>query len=465
MSRPIISVRELSKRYRLGEDKAAFPNPLAAAVNAFKRQFRADKVVEEQEHREYIWALDKVSFNIEEGDRVGVIGKNGAGKSTLLKILSRVVAPSSGEAVLRGRMTSLLEVGTGFNDALSGRENIYLNAALHGLKKSEISERFADIVAFSEIGDFIDTPVKNYSTGMRARLAFAVAAHLDPDILMLDEVLAVGDMSFQKKCLARMEGLMGGGRALLFVSHSIDAICRYCDKALWLDRGRLVMYGPAEEVTATYAENSLQLRPSLEPHAGHRKPPRDTGQSVSASGTLPSSLRNEPAAHLLVARVTGLDGRISSLFTLDQDIAIEFDYQVEFKGLFVPGILISSSEGLRIFASVPTETNFEHYRREPGRYRARVVIPAHFLNVGSYHVTVVVNSPDVAPLKRHFQVERAISFHCVEARDNTLGARGVMPREFPGLIRPRLEWSQTEIVELETGAVQRENFSVGTDVK
>jgi lipopolysaccharide transport system ATP-binding protein len=198
------------------------------------------------------WALDDVSFDIHHGERVGIIGRNGAGKSTLLKILSRVVYPTGGEALVRGRLTSLLEVGTGFNENLSGRENVYLNAAIHGLSRRETAALFDDIVDFSEIGPFIDTPVKRYSSGMHMRLAFAVAAHLDPDILLLDEVFTVGDVSFQQKCLDRVTDLVSEGRTFLFVSHSAETVVRFCDRCIWLDGGRIRRDGPAEDVLTEY---------------------------------------------------------------------------------------------------------------------------------------------------------------------------------------------------------------------
>jgi lipopolysaccharide transport system ATP-binding protein len=198
------------------------------------------------------WALDDVSFNVHYGERVGIIGRNGAGKSTLLKILSRVVYPTSGEARIRGRLVSLLEVGTGFNGDLTGRENVYLNASIHGLSRPEIRARFDNIVEFSGVQDFLDTPVKRYSSGMQMRLAFSVAAHLDPDILLLDEVLTVGDLEFQQKCLERVEALVSEGRTLLFVSHSLEALTNFCDRSIWLEGGRIRADGPTERVLDEY---------------------------------------------------------------------------------------------------------------------------------------------------------------------------------------------------------------------
>ena len=201
------------------------------------------------------WALHGVTFDIARGERVGVIGRNGAGKTTLLKILSRIVAPTRGEAHIRGRLTSLLEVGIGFNDALTGRENIFVNASMHGLGRRETAERLEEIVEFSGIDRrFIDMRVKHYSSGMRVRLAFSVAAHLEAEILLLDEVLAVGDLAFQEKCLERVEGMMETQRTVIFVSHDLNSLTRFCDRAIWLEQGRVVLDGPAKDVVAAYAD-------------------------------------------------------------------------------------------------------------------------------------------------------------------------------------------------------------------
>jgi len=251
---PAIEVHGLGKRYVLGRPgpRAAYWRDLMTASRRWVRRGPTDG-------RPILWALRDVSFTVRPGERIGVIGRNGAGKSTLLKILSRVVYPTSGEVRIRGRLTSLLEVGTGFNDNLTGRENVYLNASLHGLSRREIAESFAAIVEFSEMGRFIDTPVRHYSSGMKMRLAFAVAAHLSPDILLLDEVLAVGDLAFQRKCLERVDAMTSGGQTLLFVSHSMDAVMRYCDRCIWLESGSIRLDGPARDVTAAYVEEVMRV--------------------------------------------------------------------------------------------------------------------------------------------------------------------------------------------------------------
>jgi len=245
----MISVRGISKQYARGsEGGRSLHGGLASLVRLARRQ-PAEPVTTP---RGTFWALDNVSFDVSYGERVGIIGRNGAGKSTLLKILSRVTYPTAGEARVRGRLVSLLEIGTGFIGDLSGRENVYLNASIHGLSRAEIQERFEAITEFSEVQDFLDTPVKWYSSGMRMRLAFSVAVHLDPDILILDEVLTVGDLDFQRKGLKRVQQLVSEGRTLLFVSHSTDSLAKFCDRCIWLDHGRVRGDGPTSEILEQY---------------------------------------------------------------------------------------------------------------------------------------------------------------------------------------------------------------------
>jgi len=253
---------QISKRYNIhGPTPHALRDSLLMAARRAKRGLlRQPPPVKASEPGEF-WALKDVSFEVEHGERVGIIGRNGAGKSTLLKILSRVTKPTSGHADIYGRLGALLEVGTGFHPELSGRENIYLNATILGLSKADIARRLDEIVAFAEIDQFIDTPIKHYSSGMFMRLAFSVSAHLDPDILVLDEVLAVGDASFQKKCLGKMDGVAKSGRTVLLVSHSVPSIVSFCDRCLLLDRGQLVKDGDAAEVTGFYQESVVTRSP------------------------------------------------------------------------------------------------------------------------------------------------------------------------------------------------------------
>jgi len=269
MSNIAIRVQNLSKRYRIGQREPyyTFRDLLARGLNVSLRRlgasfrshasFGQNTLDPESKH---IWALKDVSFEIEKGEVVGIIGRNGAGKSTLLKILSRITSPTEGQAEIYGRVGSLLEVGTGFHPELTGRENVYLNGAILGMRKTEIDRKFDEIVAFAEVEKFIDTPVKHFSTGMYLRLAFAVAAHLQPEILLVDEVLAVGDVTFQKKCLGKIEDIAKGGRTVFFVSHQLNSIRKLCERCIWLDAGRIRMIGPTVKVLTSY-EMALTAMP------------------------------------------------------------------------------------------------------------------------------------------------------------------------------------------------------------
>jgi lipopolysaccharide transport system ATP-binding protein len=252
MSRPIVEVENLSKRYRLGQFNA---QTMREEVEQLLARFRNNGGGGKGETSEF-WALQDVSFSVQPGEVIGIIGRNGAGKSTLLKILCRVTEPTTGQARIRGRVASLLEVGTGFHPELTGRENIYLNGAILGMTRAEIRGKFDEIVAFAEVDKFLDTPVKRYSSGMYVRLAFAIAAHLEPEILIVDEVLAVGDISFQQKCLGKMHDVStGAGRTVLFVSHNLDAIQTLCRRCIWLDQGSLKEDGGTELVSVRFCED------------------------------------------------------------------------------------------------------------------------------------------------------------------------------------------------------------------
>ena len=257
---PIIKVENLSKKYILSHQaqvpytalRDVITEKIKAAGSRILRPFTSGRTPSLDSSREDFWALKDVSFEINQGDRVGIIGRNGAGKSTLLKILSRITEPTAGRITIRGRVASLLEVGTGFHPELTGRENIFLNGAILGMTKAEIKKKFDEIVAFAEVDKFLDTPVKRYSSGMYVRLAFAVAAHLEPEILIVDEVLAVGDAQFQKKCLGKMEEVGKEGRTVLFVSHNMHAVKALCDSAILLDEGKIKLFGHTSEVVNNY---------------------------------------------------------------------------------------------------------------------------------------------------------------------------------------------------------------------
>ena len=471
----VISVRHLSKRYLRGPD-----HPLSVGqivVNAARETYRnlrgrpASRASSFQK-QESFWGLKDISFDVERCERVGIIGKNGAGKSTLLKILSRIVYPTEGEARIRGRVKSLLEVGTGFNPNLSGRENIYLNASIHGLERREIESRLEEIVEFAGVQDFLDTPVKHYSSGMVMRLGFSVAAHLDPDILLLDEVLAVGDVSFQQKCLKRVEALTSGGRTVLFVSHSIDAIARFCTRCIWLEHGQIMMDGSTQEVSEAYLETVLdikssyhsdfvKLKESSEKLQGDSEKDRQKAlpivkkiQSVEGGGTnddvkdpesLPDSetLDNEglliEVVRLVEARVVTKRGEAVSAVAMDESVGIEITYEVLKSGkLLVPAIGLTAPDGTHVFWAVDTDLNPITQIKPLGVHISIAWLPTHFLNNGRYLVSLAIITPD--PMERHVVRENALSFYSLEASSDVNAARGPVARNFPGVLRPRLVW-------------------------
>jgi ABC-2 type transport system ATP-binding protein/lipopolysaccharide transport system ATP-binding protein len=352
-----IEVERLSKRYRLGEDRPG--RSLREALTTFARRVTGRG---ELRSREQLWALRDIDLNVAEGESIGVIGLNGAGKSTLLKILSRITEPTAGVARMRGRVAALLEVGTGFHPELTGRENVYLNGAILGMTRRDISRRFEDIVAFAGVERFIETPVKRYSSGMYLRLAFAVAAHLEPDILVVDEVLAVGDAEFQSKCLRRMESVEREGRTVVFVSHNLDAVNRLCQRAVWLDRGTVASLGPTAEVVDAY----------LGAHVA-----RDFAATQPQEG--PISLED--------VTVTDLGGRSLDVFRRDRPFVVELRYTIRTS---VPGLDLTAAlvnaRGVEVLNEHWSDTCPERIG-DPGRYVARLEVPA-VLNAGDYVITV-----------------------------------------------------------------------------
>jgi len=304
MSDVVIHAENLSKRYRIGERERylALRDVLTRAIRAPIRIFRPKTPTSGNSNHSQIWALKDISFEIRQGELVGVIGRNGAGKTTLLKILARVTKPTNGFAEVRGRMGSLLEVGTGFHPELTGRENTFLSGAILGMSKAEIQRKFDEIVGFAEVEKFIDTPLKYYSTGMQTRLAFSVAAHLEPEILLVDEVLSVGDIQFQKKCMGKMGSVAKAGRTILFVSHQMNQIRRLCRKVIWLHGGAVRQIGPAEQVLAAYDEamTSAEANPVREVAAA------GTGfldwEVLEPRGALPNSVAAGPNSVLIRVR-------------------------------------------------------------------------------------------------------------------------------------------------------------------
>ncbi len=410
-----IEVDSISKKYRLGEYHAAYGTLRETIVHATRRLTGR----EHNRPRSEIWALRDVSFEVPEGQVLGVIGRNGAGKSTLLKILTRIAAPTSGRAEIRGRVGSLLEVGTGFNQELTGRENIYLNGAILGMKRREIESRFDDIVEFSGVEKFIDTPVKRYSSGMYVRLAFAVAAHLEPEILFVDEVLSVGDSEFQRRCLGRMEELANSGRTVVFVSHTLPAVAQLCDRAIWIDSGKLVGDGPATELIASYLHHT---------HAAGT-------ERVWTEETAPGN----DLARIRAIRALPHDGMPPGVVDVRRPIGIEivFDVRREGKPLF-PKIKVIDQEGAIAFNAMDTDERWLG-PTAPGSYSATAWIPGNLLNEGPAIVEAAICSIDFPKLEHHAAVYEAVSFEVLDAGEGD-SARGSFGGQWRGVVRPMLDW-------------------------
>jgi lipopolysaccharide transport system ATP-binding protein len=365
---PIISAENLGKKYRIGhQNRRGYLTLREQVGNAFKSLGRKEK----SKSAEDFWAVKDLSFTINQGDTVGVIGRNGAGKSTLLKILSRITVPTTGKAVLRGRVASLLEIGTGFHPELTGRENILLNGAILGLRRAEIIKKFDDIVAFAEVEQFIDTPVKRYSSGMYLRLAFAVAAHLEPEILLVDEVLAVGDLQFQKKCLGRMEEISKEGRTVLFVSHNMQAIRQFCRRCFIIQKGELAADGDVVPVTEQYLK------------AG------EDGYNGQALENVIRMLPHDPAFRLDRVELFQDGKTVASNIENGSPVEVSIRYQVlqPVTGLRI-FIDIWDSQEILLFRSFHDEAAGGIIKTEPGSYCSQAVIPGDILGPIRYDLRI-----------------------------------------------------------------------------
>ncbi len=434
---PLIQVRKVSKRYIIGQQARPTSETLreliAQAALRPLQALRGQTARASAESAEF-WALKDVSFSVEEGEVLGVIGRNGAGKSTLLKVLSRITDPTCGRIHMCGRVASLLEVGTGFHPELTGRENIYLNGALLGLRKKEIDASFESIVAFAELGKFLDTPVKRYSSGMYVRLAFAVAAHLTPEILIIDEVLAVGDAGFQKKCLGKMSEVATGGRTVLFVSHNMAAVAQLCTKAIWLDGGQLQEVGRPDEVIRHYLESGAQ-------HVCVRSWP----QVSTAPG--------DERIRLLGVRIVQ-NGNSSPVIDINEDLRIEFTLQaLSICRDVVCGIYVYDQNNICLFHSNDWRPNL----LKPGRYLQSVDIPAQTLAEGS--VSIAAQISFVEPPSRPVLVRDAITFDAIDS-DHANSVRGHFKGTWPGVVRLALRWSNAVQVEAEVESTLSADVSV-----
>lgn len=419
--KPIIEVKNLSKQYNIGVDRTykTFCDSFTSAVRHPLKMLK-----ESHKPNDTFWALKDVNFEVERGDVVGIIGRNGAGKSTLLKILSRITYPTEGEIKMRGRVGSLLEVGTGFHPELTGRENIYFNGAILGMKKKEIDSKFDEIVKFSGVEKFLDTPVKRYSSGMQVRLAFSVAANLDPEILVVDEVLAVGDAAFQKKCLGKMSEVAEGGRTVLFVSHNMGAVINLCSQVIWLDGGSISDIGETSKIITAYLSSFTNKSngevnwPTVQVAPGNDK------------------------IRIKAVRVIS-KGIITDEPIIDSEIVIEIDYWVLKENIIIyTSVQLRDQMGTIVFASVnwpSANLSMDSWAGKPrprGLYRSRCVIPPNTLNDIYYTIDVGMAN------ERNYWHEDLGGLNIMSFIGTDMGTmKQQYSGSWAGAIRPKLSWS------------------------
>lgn len=413
-----ISVENLSKKYVIGHQRSerftSLRDVIANGAKGAIRRVLHPRVVDDQAREEF-WALKNVSFEIKQGERVGIIGRNGAGKSTLLKILSRITEPTAGRVSIKGRVASLLEVGTGFHPELSGRENIYLNGAILGMSKAEIKKRFDGIVAFAEVEKFLDTPVKRYSSGMYVRLAFAVAAHLEPEILIVDEVLAVGDAGFQKRCIGKMEDVAKEGRTVVFVSHNMVALKSLCDRAIWLSEGQAVAAGDSVRIISDYLQRAAPLSLGQVWHDQERAPGGDTVRVHSVDISYSGKEAGEP-------------------ITVSTPIRLEFqvwnfsgEVQLNFS------VVLYDAQGSCIFNTISSPQIYP-----PGKIRGAFAIPGDFMNDGRFSVRLLVVKDQGTVVA---DVRDVMTFEIQDARNVDWYGK------WQGAVRPKFEWETLPLSE------------------
>ena len=435
-----IKIDKISKRYRIGSKENLSDSVLLSALNFFKspiknyQKYRSLYTFEEKidkktgeinfnSDKNIIWALKNISTEIKTGDVVGIIGRNGAGKSTLLKILSKIVSPSFGSVKIKGKVSSLLEVGTGFHPELTGRENIYMNGTILGMRKKEIDRKFDKIVEFSGIEQFLDTPVKRYSSGMSVRLAFSVAAHLEPEILIIDEVLAVGDMDFQKKSLSKMEEVGKEGRTVLFVSHNLPAVARLCNRAILIEQGQITMDGSSGSVVHNYMTN---------------------GKKSTAEAVLnkEQSYHEKDIAILKAVRILDDTEKINSNIKIDKEFSIEMEYNVLKPGYkLLPHFGLLDINGQHIFITADQDPEWKSKTMPTGSFSSRVWIPGNFLAEGMIYINcslITLNPASVV-----FDEPSIVSCLIIETNEEN-SSRGEYSGTMPGVIRPLLKWKRVK---------------------
>ncbi|MBS0617802.1 MAG: ABC transporter ATP-binding protein [Spirochaetes bacterium] len=425
----VIKVEHLSKSYRLGTiSTGSLHKDLQSTWARLRGKEDPNRRIDQGEitgsRKDLFLALNDVSFGVKQGEVLGIIGRNGAGKSTLLKILSRITAPTAGTVKIRGRIASLLEVGTGFHPELTGRENIFLNGAILGMTRREIDRKFDEIVNFAEIEQFIDTPVKRYSSGMYVRLAFAVAAHLEPEILIIDEVLAVGDVQFQKKCLGKMGEVGREGRTVLFVSHQLPAMSALCTQGLWLGSGKICSAGTIHTVIHDYT-------------TAHNQSSTEIVYSEYARGP------GDEYAELISAKITNSHGKTQQTFQRSESVHIIMEYNIKRPEQLrlVPNFHVKTYENAYIFVSNAPDIHV----LDSGIYRAECIIPPNFLNDEIFIVEVAVTAYGLSSFNTCFYESNSLQFSISDDPTQPSNDRYNFGGKMPGVIRPKLQWSVQRI--------------------
>lgn len=434
MSKEFAFIAEnISKVYRIGAKDMVKDNLGSMAIDFVKsplknyKKYRSlykfseqelSKNISDENSSNLLWALRDVSFNVKRGETVGIIGRNGAGKSTLLKVLSRITHPTRGRIEIRGRTASLLEVGTGFHKELTGRENIYLNGTILGMRKNEVDKKFDEIVEFSGVGKFLDTPVKRYSSGMGVRLAFAVAAHLEPEILIVDEVLAVGDAAFQKKCLNKMQDVSESGRTVLFVSHNMAAVSRLCERGILLESGSVVQDGLIHDVVSTYMSSGTGTSAA-----------KEWDQANAPTGS---------ASRLHAVRIINSAGEPSEVLDIRSQVGIQMEFEVTEPGhVMLPHFYVHNDEGVVAFKTMDQDPKWKSKPRDVGHYISTAWIPGNFLSEGPIIVTcgLITLDPNIPQFIEH----QIVSAQVVDSMEGD-SARGDWAGSMSGVVRPKLDW-------------------------
>ena len=416
MTKAIVRVENVSKQYRIAANRGPYSTLREAVTRAALAPVK-HLTRNGSSNKETLWALNDISFEVGSGEILGIIGRNGAGKSTLLKILARITQPTSGRVELFGRICSLLEVGTGFHPELTGRENIYLNGAVLGMRRTEIADRFDEIVAFAEMEKFLDTPVKHYSSGMYMRLAFAVAAHLNPEILLMDEVLAVGDAAFQAKCLGKMDSVASEGRTVLFVSHNLVAVQNLCKRVIWLNEGKILEQGPTHAIVNNYlaaASSSVAME-------------RVWDNPATAPGNEKVRIRS--------VRVRATDDSASDVITVQTPFVLEFEYwNLEPEARLNLSLHLYNQQGITVLNTVPMNEPEWHGRAFPvGLFRSACHIPGNLLNDGLHRVLLLVVKDQGTVI---FTLNDALVFSVQDVE-----RPGDWHGRWEGAVRPDLVWS------------------------